>query len=100
MLILNAMAQKPVKSFSSEKMPRRSRTKAFCSLCKAQVELMTFSQAAHFCFSDPDTIIELAEKGKFHRIHNRKGEVMICRNSLEIVRKKFSIHKTIILKPI
>jgi hypothetical protein len=76
----------------------RSRSNAFCRICNLQVGLMTFTQAAHFCYSSPEKITELAERGKVHRIHNINGEIMICRNSLETNLKNVS--KRILLNPL
>lgn len=76
----------------------RSVNKAFCRFCNLRVELMSFTQAAHFCYSSPERITELAARGKVHRIHNIHGEVMVCRNSLEKNLKNVS--KRILLNPL
>ena len=76
----------------------RSRNMAFCTFCKTHSELMTFTQAAHFCYSSPEKITELAVRGKIHRIHNINGEIRVCRNSLEKNLKNVS--KRILLNPL
>lgn len=79
---------------------RRSRSKAFCFLCSEQVELISISQAAEQCRTTQYEIYQLSEKREIHRIHNAKGNIMVCRKSLEIVEENFRGARTIILKPL
>lgn len=60
----------------------RSRSRAFCPRCEKPVDLMTFDEAADFCKVKIDDIETQAEKGDLHRIHNSKGKVLICTESL------------------
>ena len=60
----------------------RTRGRAFCLKCQKPVDLMAFSNAAEFFKTDLEDIEQLAETGQLHRIHNRRGETMICCDSL------------------
>ncbi len=79
---------------------RRSQSNAFCFLCHAKVELVSIPQAAQICRTTQHEVYQLAEKGEVHRIHNSKGNIMICRNSLKTAETKFRTTRTIILKPL
>jgi hypothetical protein len=61
---------------------RRTRDRAFCLKCQKPVDLMAYSSAADFFKTDLEDIQGLAETGQLHRIHNRRGEMMICSDSL------------------
>ena len=65
---------------------KRTRNQASCFKCENVTELLTFSQAAEFCRTTLYDIYRRAEKGDFHLIHNSKGEVLICQNSLQNYR--------------
>lgn len=60
----------------------RSRRRAFCPCCEKPVDLMSFEDAAAFYKSNVGSIEALTEAGDLHRVHNRKGEVLICCESL------------------
>ena len=60
----------------------RTKIRAFCLRCQKPVDLMTYSGAAEFFKTDLEDIQELAETGHLHRVHNRRGEMMICSDSL------------------
>ncbi len=60
----------------------RSRSRAFCPRCEKPVDLMNFEEAAAFCKTDVCDIEALAESGELHRVHNSKGNVLICCESL------------------
>lgn len=60
----------------------RTKIRAFCLRCQKPVDLMTYSNAAEFFKTDLEDIQELAETGHLHRVHNRRGEMMICSDSL------------------
>lgn len=55
---------------------------AICPLCDKVVDLLTFDAAAEMFKTDIQDIEFLAKSGEVHRIHNRKGVVMICSISL------------------
>ncbi len=60
----------------------RTRGRAFCLKCQKPVDLMAYANAAEFFKTDLEDIEQLAETGQLHRIHNRRGETMICCDSL------------------
>ncbi len=60
----------------------RTRGRAFCLKCQKPVDLMAYANAAEFFKTDLEDIEQLAETGQLHRIHNRRGETMICSDSL------------------
>lgn len=60
----------------------RTRGRAFCIKCQKPVDLMAYGNAAEFFKTDLEDIEQLAETGQLHRIHNRRGETMICCDSL------------------
>lgn len=62
---------------------KRTRYQAFCLKCGEIAELLNFSPAAEYCQTTLYDIYRRAENGEFHLIHNSKGEVRICRNSLQ-----------------
>ena len=60
----------------------RRKNGAYCPLCENLVTLTTIAESAVFFCSDRVEVEQLAESGLLHRIHNRKGEIMICSGSL------------------
>lgn len=64
--------------------PRKLRTANFavCPLCEKLVELLEFTSAATIFHTDLQDIEFLTNAGSVHRVHNRKGAVMVCSNSL------------------
>jgi sulfur relay (sulfurtransferase) DsrF/TusC family protein len=62
---------------------KRSEKQAFCFICEKQVSLLTFQQASELNETNRLKITKHLEKGLLHRIHNSKGEVSICRDSLQ-----------------
>ena len=60
----------------------RRRSAAYCPLCEKLVELLGFSEAADLFNTDTDDIELLANAGEIHRIHNSRGKVLICSDSL------------------
>ncbi len=63
---------------------KKMRTSNFaeCPLCGKLVELFDFSHAATLFHTDLQDIEYLTIAGSVHRVHNRKGEVRVCGNSL------------------
>lgn len=51
-------------------------------MCQKPVDLMAFTYAAEFFKTDLEDIRKLAEAGRLHQVHNRRGETMICPDSL------------------
>ena len=62
--------------------PYRTRDRAFCPECEKPVKLLAFPEAAAFVKTGLENILRLAERRELHRLHNRKGAVMICSESL------------------
>lgn len=60
----------------------RGWNKAFCVVCEKPVDLVGFQAAADLFNTDMQDIEFLASRSEIHRIHNRRGEVMICSASL------------------
>ena len=60
----------------------RTRNRAFCPRCDKPVDLVRFDEAAAFYKTQISDITALSETGDLHRIHNSKGEVLICSDSL------------------
>lgn len=55
---------------------------AYCPICEKAVELVTFESAAELFRTDVQDITLLAKQGNLHRLHDRKGEILICNDSL------------------
>ena len=62
--------------------PYRTRDRAFCPDCDKPVKLLSFEQAADFIQTGFENLLRLAEMRELHRLHNRKGVVMVCADSL------------------
>lgn len=60
----------------------RTRSQTFCGICKLQVGLVAVEKAAETYETTSIEIVVLAEQGIIHRLHNAKGSVMLCANSL------------------
>jgi hypothetical protein len=74
-VMLKTLAERKLKEL------RRSHS-AYCFRCEKIVELFTFKEAAE-CFNTDSRDIEfLSDRMMLHRIHNKRGKVMICSNSL------------------
>lgn len=61
---------------------QRRSDKAFCIVCDKPVDLLGFQASADLFNTDLQDIEFLAGQAEVHRIHNRRGEVMICSDSL------------------
>ncbi len=60
----------------------RSRCRAYCPRCEKPVDLMSFEESAEFYKTNVGSIEALTEAGDLHRVHNSKGKVLICGESL------------------
>lgn len=78
---------------------RRSRSKAFCLFCQTIVGLITDEQASNFMQTDLYTLERMAIDGAIHRLHNRKGNVMFCRRSLQLAKNN-TFTRFLIIKPL
>ena len=54
----------------------------YCPVCEKLVELFTFEAAAGLFHTDLRDVEDLAGQFILHRVHNRRGSVMICSISL------------------
>lgn len=79
---------------------RRSKSKAFCLLCRIRVNLKSFQQAADYCRTNELEVQFLAERNELHRIHNSKGEIRICAESLRELRTRNSSPRIVIIEPL
>lgn len=75
----------------------RSKNQAFCLMCKRQVSLISFRQAAELEKDNRLRLVELSENNLIHRIHNSRGEILICQNSL--LEAETERQKTLPLRP-
>lgn len=55
---------------------------ALCPMCDKVVDLLAYDHAAEMFHTDEQDIEYLANSGAIHRVHNRKGAVMVCSISL------------------
>lgn len=72
----------PGKSERIRATPYRTRDRAFCPDCEKPVKLLSFADAGEFLKTGFENLLRLAEMNTLHRLHNRKGVVMICADSL------------------
>jgi hypothetical protein len=55
---------------------------AFCPVCAKAVELLSFETAAELFGVSTEDIESIRKKGDLHGLHNMKGEILICSDSL------------------
>jgi len=60
----------------------RRTASAYCPKCEKPVELLSYERSAELFKTDKQDIEFLAKQTLIHRVHNRKGTVLICSNSL------------------
>ena len=60
----------------------RTRTQAFCLVCKKQTTLVGVGAATQVHLFTLDEISQHVADGAFHQIHNSRGEVLFCQNSV------------------
>jgi hypothetical protein len=75
------MNQKAVKGNKAPKYPRAVDT-AFCPVCEKLVRLMSFTESANLLETAVSDAQDLAERHVLHRVHNNRGEIMICSESI------------------
>ena len=75
---------------------KRTINRAFCLLCEKEVELKNFDEAAEILKADFGEILALAETGQVHRLHNARGRVAVCAESLfDLLEKRPTLRFTI-----
>lgn len=84
---------------SNFKSIQRSRSKAFCHLCRCRVGLMDDELAVNYLQADFYAIERLLEAGVIHRIHNSKGKVLLCRKALQEAKLRYT-PRFVVLKQI
>lgn len=67
---------------SKSQMSIRRSSFALCPMCDKVVDLLSYDHAAELFHTDRQDIEYLADSGSVHRVHNRKGVVMVCSISL------------------
>jgi len=60
----------------------RGKKRAFCPKCDRPVELVAHKKAASLLKSDIRGLATMANVGTLHRLHNIRGRLLICSNSL------------------
>lgn len=60
----------------------RSRKSAFCPVCDRPVPLVSDSAAEGLFKVEIDDLMKLAAMGRLHRLHNIRGRLMFCGDSL------------------
>lgn len=67
----------------------RTQSQAFCFSCSEQVSLMSFQQATELDEASQTELIGFLESGAIHRVHNSKGHILICLNSLRQAKEQY-----------
>lgn len=60
----------------------RGRTRAYCPRCERPVQLISDSRAEGLFKAELPELLSLATRGLLHRLHNSKGILMFCGDSL------------------
>lgn len=60
----------------------RTESRGFCQSCQKSVSLMLIEQTAEFYKTNIEDINSLQQKTILHPIHNNRGKLMICADSL------------------
>jgi hypothetical protein len=60
----------------------RTENRAFCIKCNKPVDLVLFGEVAEKLKTNYPEVYRLSNQGNLYRLHNEKGKVMICLESL------------------
>jgi hypothetical protein len=60
----------------------RGNTRAYCPKCERPVQLISDSKAEDIFRSELPDLLSLATRGVLHRLHNSRGTLMFCGDSL------------------
>ena len=60
----------------------RGRARAYCPKCERPVQLIHDAKAEEIFKSVLSELLDLASRGVLHRLHNSRGILMFCGNSL------------------
>ncbi len=63
----------------------RTQTQALCLSCKKQTTLVTVGEAIQIHQFTLDEISRYVAARVLHQIHNSRGEILFCRNSLRLI---------------
>lgn len=67
----------------------RTANQAFCLICRKKVELMSYERTAETLQINFNELLEFAEAGQLHRLHNARGKIAICAESVfEFLEKR------------
>ena len=82
----------------------RQSAKAFCLICQQSVKLLSFAETAELFETTVQNILQTRRRTELHLLHNRRGVVMICKNSVaDILNQRqmmISNPRIMILKPL
>ncbi len=60
----------------------RGRNRAYCPICERPVQLISDARAEELFRSDLPELLAMATRGLLHRLHNSRGILMFCGDSL------------------
>lgn len=63
----------------------RTETQAFCVSCKKRTALLTVEAAIRVHRFSLDEMPGFIAAGVLHRVHNSRGEVLFCQNSVRLI---------------
>ncbi len=92
-------SSRPEADRENDLLPGRSRDRAFCILCDQIVRLVTPQETEEMFRANWVELMRLTEEGRIHRIHNSKGRIRICFNSLQGVEREVRTRTFVFLKP-
>lgn len=78
----------------------RSSSTAFCVLCDMYVRLVTPQETDEMYRANWVEMVRLTEEGAIHQIHNSRGSLQFCLNSMRITKNKDQKIRSITLKPL
>lgn len=65
---------------------RRDRAYGLCRMCDREVEIVTLDQAISLSGIRTGELVRMAENNEVHAIETSMGHLLVCRESLELVR--------------
>jgi hypothetical protein len=65
---------------------RRDRAYGQCGVCDREVEIVTIDQAISLSGIRTGELVRMAESDRVHAIETSTGHLLICRESLELVK--------------
>jgi hypothetical protein len=86
------LLMKTEETFPNASRAERTIRQTFCPICRAAVELISLARAAELYETTADDISSLIRRRAIHCLHNLRGEVLICFDSLR--RADFYVRET------